>query len=66
MSHQATFLGHFKEAANMARAARLGADRVSTPILSAHFYAMRVIHGGWELAGLHMQVSISERRRRLL
>ena len=40
MSHQATFLGHFKEAANMARAARLGADRVSTPILSAHFYAM--------------------------
>jgi tetratricopeptide (TPR) repeat protein len=40
MSHQATFLGHFNEAANMARAARLGAARVSTPILSAHFYAM--------------------------
>jgi NAD(P)H-dependent flavin oxidoreductase YrpB (nitropropane dioxygenase family) len=28
--------------------------------------SLRVIHGGWELAGLHMQVSISERRRRLL
>ena len=28
--------------------------------------SVRVIHGGWELAGLHMQVSISERRRRLL
>ena len=40
MSHQATFLGHFNEAANMARAARLGAVGVSTPILSAHFYAM--------------------------
>lgn len=40
MSHQATFLGHFTEAANMARAARLGAARVSAPILSAHFYAM--------------------------
>lgn len=40
MSHQATFLGHFNEAANMARAARLGAAGVSTPILSAHFYAM--------------------------
>lgn len=40
MSHQATFLGHFNEAANMARAARLGAAGVSTPILSAHFHAM--------------------------
>ena len=40
MSHQATFLGHFKEAANMARAARLGAAGVSTPILSAHFHTM--------------------------
>ena len=40
MSHQATFLGHFKEAANMARAARLGAAQLSTPILSAHFYIM--------------------------
>jgi tetratricopeptide (TPR) repeat protein len=40
MSHQATFLGNFNEAANMARAARLGSAGVITPILSAHFYAM--------------------------
>lgn len=40
MSHQASFLGRFREAANMARAARLGAATVSSPILNAHFFAM--------------------------
>lgn len=40
MSHQATFLGRFREAANMARAARMGTTAVGTPILTAHFYMM--------------------------
>ena len=35
-------------------------------VLSLLVPTMRVIHGGWELAGFHMQVRISERRRRLL
>lgn len=40
MSHQATFLGRFREAANLARAARAGTQAVATPTLTAHFYAM--------------------------
>lgn len=40
MSHQATFLGRYREAANMARAARLGTQLVAAPILTAHFYTM--------------------------
>jgi hypothetical protein len=40
MSHQATFVGRFREAANLARAARTGTHGVATPTLSAHFYAM--------------------------
>ena len=40
MSHQASFLGRYREAANMARAARLGTESASVPILTAHFHAM--------------------------
>jgi tetratricopeptide (TPR) repeat protein len=40
MSHQATFLGKFREAANLARAARTGAQAMGVPILTSHFYVM--------------------------
>ena len=40
MSHQASFLGRYREAANMARAARLGTDSAGVPILTAHFHVM--------------------------
>ncbi|TVL94528.1 regulator [Streptomyces sp. SAJ15] len=39
-SHQATFLGHFTEAATLARAARMGIAGVATPTLMAQFHAM--------------------------
>lgn len=40
MSHQATFLGHLTEAANLARAAHAGVAAVATPTLTAQFQAM--------------------------
>ena len=40
MSDQANFLGRHGEAANMARAARLGTDGIAVPILTAHFHMM--------------------------
>jgi tetratricopeptide (TPR) repeat protein len=40
MSHQASFLGRYREAANMARAARLGTKSVGVPILTSHFHIM--------------------------
>ncbi|WP_344528510.1 hypothetical protein [Streptomyces albiaxialis] len=40
MSHQATFLGNFTEAATLARAARMGISGVATPTLMAQFHAM--------------------------
>ncbi len=40
MSHQATFLGKFTEAATLARAALMGISAVATPTLKAQFYAM--------------------------
>jgi tetratricopeptide (TPR) repeat protein len=40
MSHQATFLGRFREAANLARAAHMGTVGVATPTLTAHFHVM--------------------------
>ena len=40
MSHQATFLGRFREAANLAGVARAGTQADATPTLTAHFYAM--------------------------
>jgi tetratricopeptide (TPR) repeat protein len=40
MSHQASFLRRYREAANMARAARLGTQSVAAPLLTAHFHVM--------------------------
>lgn len=40
MSHQASFLGRYREAVNMARAARLGTASVGVPILTSHFHMM--------------------------
>ncbi len=40
MSHQATFLGHFTEAATLARAALMGISGVATPTLRAQFHVM--------------------------
>jgi hypothetical protein len=40
MSHQATYVGRFREAANLARAARTGTAGNATPTLTAHFHAM--------------------------
>lgn len=40
MSHQATFLGRFSEAANLARSALSGTRGLATPSLTAHFHTM--------------------------
>jgi hypothetical protein len=40
MSHQATYLGQYGEAANLARAARTGTQGVATPTLASHFHTM--------------------------
>jgi len=40
MSHQATFLGNFAEAATLARAALVGSPSLDVPILNAHFHLM--------------------------
>lgn len=40
MSHQATFLGRYTEAATLARAALMGISPVATPTLRAQFHAM--------------------------
>lgn len=40
MSHQATFVGRFRDAANLAVAARTGTSGVATPTLTAHFHVM--------------------------
>ncbi|MEV5301299.1 hypothetical protein [Amycolatopsis methanolica] len=40
MSHQATFLGNFREAANLARSARMGTETAGSALALAHFYAM--------------------------
>jgi tetratricopeptide (TPR) repeat protein len=40
MSHQATFLGRYREAANLARAARMGTATAGSASATAHFAAM--------------------------
>jgi len=40
MSHQATYLGRFTDALNLARDARTGTGNVATATLTAHFHAM--------------------------
>ncbi|MBB4913348.1 hypothetical protein [Streptosporangium saharense] len=40
MSHQATFVGRYREAANLAKVARQGTAGVAPPTLTAHFHVM--------------------------
>lgn len=40
MSHQATYMGRFGEAANLARAAATGTNRIATATLTSHFHMM--------------------------
>jgi hypothetical protein len=40
MSHQATFVGRFTDAANLARAALTGTRGIAPPTLTAHFHTM--------------------------
>lgn len=63
MSHQATFLGRFTEAANLARAARAGTEKIATASLTAHFYAMeaRALAGLNDRRGCERALSQAER-----
>ena len=63
MSHQATFLGRFTEAANLARAARAGTRGLATASLAAHFSTMeaRALAGLGDLRGCHLALSDAER-----
>jgi transcriptional regulator with XRE-family HTH domain len=53
MSHQATYLGRYRAAAALARAARHGSARLATATLTAHFYAMeaRALAGAGDRVG---------------
>jgi tetratricopeptide (TPR) repeat protein len=63
MSHQATFLGHAAEAANLARAARSGLQDTATPVLSAQFLAMeaRALARAGDAHGCHAALAAAER-----
>jgi transcriptional regulator with XRE-family HTH domain len=63
MSHQATFLGHLPEAANLARAAREGLRDLATPVLTAQFAAMeaRARARAGDAPGCHAALAIAER-----
>jgi hypothetical protein len=63
MSHQATFLGRFTEAANLARAARAGTQYLATASLAAHFSAMeaRALAGLGDRRSCHLALSEAER-----
>jgi hypothetical protein len=69
MSHQATFLGRHREAANLARAARTGTAGQATATLTAHFHAMeaRALAAGGDASGagraLSEAVRVFERRQ---
>jgi hypothetical protein len=69
MSHQATFLGRHREAANLARAAQTGTRGKATATLTAHFYAMeaRALAIGGDASGaekaLGAAVRVFERRK---
>jgi AcrR family transcriptional regulator len=40
MSHQATYTGRFRDAANLAKAAMTGTRGIATPTLTSHFHTM--------------------------
>jgi transcriptional regulator with XRE-family HTH domain len=63
MSHQATYLGHLTEAANLARAAHGGLLGVATPALTAQFRAMeaRALARAGDTRGCHAALAAAER-----
>ena len=63
MSHQATFLGRFTEAANLARAAEAGTRGLAVPSLASHFSTMeaRALAGLGDRRGCHLALSDAER-----
>ncbi|MFI0898053.1 hypothetical protein [Streptomyces sp. NPDC020983] len=63
MSHQATFVGRFNDAATLARAARMGISGVATPTLTAQFWAMeaRALARTSDHRGAQQALSESER-----
>jgi len=63
MSHQAAFLGHLPEAANLARAARGGLRDQATPALTAQFLAMeaRALARSGDTRGCHAALAAAER-----
>ena len=63
MSHQATFLSHLPEAANLARAAQTGLGAAATPTLMAQFQAMeaRALAPAGDTRGCHLALAAAER-----
>jgi hypothetical protein len=63
MSHQATYLGHLTEAANLARAAYGGLRDRATPALTAQFLAMeaRALARAGDTRGCHAALAAAER-----
>ncbi|WP_328614541.1 XRE family transcriptional regulator [Amycolatopsis sp. NBC_00348] len=68
MSHQATFLGRYKEAANLARSAQMGTTLAGSPSATAHFAAMeaRALSRMGDVAGCDraMAAAVREFERR--
>lgn len=63
MSHQATYLGHYGEAVNLARAAHNGLRDMATPTLTAQFLTMeaRALARGGDARGCQAALVAAER-----
>jgi hypothetical protein len=63
MSHQANYVGHFTEAANLARAAREGLRDQATPALTAQFLTMeaRALASSGDTKGCQAALAAAER-----
>jgi transcriptional regulator with XRE-family HTH domain len=63
MSHQANYVGHLTEAANLARAAQAAVRPVATPTLLAQFQAMeaRALASQGDVSGCHAALAAAER-----
>lgn len=63
MSHQANYVGHFAEAANLARAAREGLRDQATPALTAQFLTMeaRALASSGDTKACHAALAAAER-----
>ncbi|WP_028926305.1 hypothetical protein [Pseudonocardia acaciae] len=64
MSHQANFVGNHREAANLARAARMGTASVGSARSAAHFYAMeaRALARAGDAAGCDQAMAAAVRQ----